>query len=70
LLAGGGIKGGQVHGASDRNGAYPQKQPVHPYELVATIHHAVGIDQETQYRDTLNRPRHLVEQGGPILALF
>jgi hypothetical protein len=70
LLAGGGVRGGQVHGASDRNGAYPQKQPVHPYDLVATIHHALGISQETQYRDTLNRPRHLVEHGGPILGLF
>jgi hypothetical protein len=70
LIAGGGVKGGQVYGASDRNGAYPQKQPVHPYDLVATIHHALGLDVATEYRDTLNRPRRLVEHGGPILGLF
>jgi hypothetical protein len=70
LLAGGGVRGGQVYGASDKNGAYPQKQPVHPYDLVATIHYALGIDLATQYRDTLNRPRALVEHGGPILGLF
>ncbi|MBI1913543.1 MAG: DUF1501 domain-containing protein [Planctomycetes bacterium] len=70
LLAGGGVRGGQVYGASDRNGAYPQKHPVHPYELIATIHYALGLDVATEYRDTLNRPRRLVEQGGPIVGLF
>lgn len=70
LLAGGGIRGGQAYGASDRNGAYPQKNPVHPYDLVATIHHALGIDVDMEYRDTLDRPRRLVEHGGPITGLF
>ncbi len=70
LLAGGGVRGGQVYGASDKNGAYPQKNPVHPYELVATIHYALGLDVTTEYRDTLNRPRRLVEHGEPIVGLF
>ena len=70
LLAGGGVKAGAVYGASDRHGAYPQKQPVHPYDLVATLYHALGIDRRTQYRDTLDRPRQLVEHGGPVLGLF
>lgn len=70
LLAGGGVRGGLVHGASDRHGAYPQQSPVHPYDLVATIHHALGLDVNTTYHDTLNRPRRLVEHGGPILGLF
>jgi hypothetical protein len=70
LLAGGGVRGGQVYGSSDRNGAYPQNQAVHPYDLIATLYHALGIDRNTLYRDTLNRPRSLVEQGGPILGLF
>jgi uncharacterized protein (DUF1501 family) len=70
LLAGGGVRGGQVYGASDRNGAYPQNQAVHPYDLVMTLYHALGIDRHTLYHDTLNRPRSLVEQGGPILGLF
>lgn len=70
LFAGGGVRGGQLYGASDRNGAYPQDRPVHPYELIATVYHALGIDPDTTYRDTLDRPRRLVEHGGPLTGLF
>jgi uncharacterized protein (DUF1501 family) len=70
LLAGGGVRPGQVYGESDRHGAYPQVHPVHPYDVIATIYHALGIDPATQYRDTQNRPRRLVEHGMPILRLF
>jgi hypothetical protein len=70
LLAGGGIPGGQVYGASDKHGAYPQLHPVHPYDLLATLYYALGIDPNTEYRDALNRPRRLVEHGNPVLGLF
>jgi uncharacterized protein (DUF1501 family) len=70
LVAGGGVRGGRVYGESDRHGAYPQKNPAHPYDLVATLYHALGIDPGTQYRDGLGRPRGLVEHGGPLLGLF
>jgi hypothetical protein len=70
LVAGGGVRPGQVYGESDRNGAYPQKNPVHPFDLIATLYHALGIDPAIQYRDSLDRPRGLVEHGGPILDLF
>jgi Protein of unknown function (DUF1501) len=70
LIAGGGVRPGQAYGSSDRNGAYQQQSPVHPYDLVATIYHALGVDVNTQYRDTLNRPRGLVEHGEPVLGLF
>jgi hypothetical protein len=70
LIAGGGIRGGQVYGESDRDGAYPKSSPVHPYDLIATVHHALGIDPATEYRDTLHRPRRLVDHGGPLLGLF
>jgi hypothetical protein len=70
LIAGGGVRPGQVYGESDRTGAYPQKNPVHPYDLISTLYHALGIDPATQYRDNLDRPRGLVEHGGPILGLF
>src|SRR6185369_835647 len=63
LLAGGGIKPGQVYGDSDRYGAYPKTNPIHPYELVATVYHALGINVDTYYRDKLDRPRRLVEHG-------
>ena len=43
---------------------------VHPYDLIATLYHALGIDRDTIYHDTLNRPHGLVEHGEPILGLF
>jgi hypothetical protein len=70
LLAGGGVRGGQVYGASDRNGAYPERLPVHPYDLISTLYHALGIPRNTEYLDHLHRPRRLVEHGGPVLGLF
>jgi hypothetical protein len=70
LIAGGGIRGGQIYGESDRDGAYPKNSPVHPYDLIATVYHALGIDPTTEYHDTLNRPRRLVAHGGPITGLF
>jgi hypothetical protein len=70
LIAGGGVKGGQVYGESDRLGAYPKSAPVHPYDLIATVYHALGISHETEYLDKLDRPRRLVEHGGPVLGLF
>lgn len=44
VLAGGGVRGGQVIGASDRLGAEPAQRPVRPAEVVATVYHAHGID--------------------------
>ena len=43
LVAGGGIQGGRVIGASDRTGAEPAARPVTPQELVASIFHALGV---------------------------
>jgi hypothetical protein len=56
LLAGGGVKRGYVHGASDRLGAYPARDPVRPDDLSATLFHLLGIDPHTEVRDALNRP--------------
>lgn len=70
LIAGGGIQPGRVYGESDRYGAYPKTDPVHPYDLICTIHHTLGIDAATEYRDTLNRPRRLTDHGGAVLGLF
>jgi len=70
LVAGGGVRPGQVYGQSDRHGAWPKADAVNPYDLVATIYHALGIDPATEYNDTLNRPRRLVESGRPIEGLF
>jgi hypothetical protein len=70
LISGGGVRPGQVYGESDRYGAYPQKNPVHPYDLISTLYHALGIELSQVYNDNLNKPHRLVEHGGPILGLF
>lgn len=70
LIAGGGVRPGQVYGESDRFAAWPKSNPVHPFDLITTIYHALGIDPATEYLDSLNRPRRLVEHGQPVLGLF
>ena len=69
ILAGGGIKGGYVHGASDRIGALPSRNPVAPADIVATIYHCLGINADLELRDRLDRPFHLVPWGAPIQEL-
>src|SRR5688572_6225358 len=56
VLAGGGIQGGVVHGASDKFAAAPASNPTTPADLVATIYHCLGINPETQIHDLLQRP--------------
>jgi hypothetical protein len=69
LLAGGGIRGGQVLGASDRIGAYPATEPIDPTDLHATIFAAMGLDPASEIRDALARPYPL-STGRPIERLF
>jgi hypothetical protein len=56
LVAGGGVKRGHVHGASDRIGAFPAADPARPEDLSATLFHLLGIDPHTEVTDALNRP--------------
>lgn len=69
LLAGGGVKPGFVHGASDRIGAFPASDPVTPADLAATIFWRFGIDPATEIRDPFGRPFKIAD-GEPIRALF
>jgi uncharacterized protein (DUF1501 family) len=55
-LAGGGVRGGVIHGSSDRIAAYPKEGVVQPEDLMATIYHTLGIPLDTEIRDTLDRP--------------
>jgi hypothetical protein len=68
LMAGGGIRGGQVHGSSDKNAAYPHDNPVSPGDVLATVYHLFGLSAETMIRDRENRPHHLFN-GKPIEPL-
>jgi hypothetical protein len=55
-LAGGGVRGGVVHGASDSIGAFPRDGRVLPPDLLATIFHCLGIGPETEIHDPQGRP--------------
>jgi hypothetical protein len=69
LLAGGGVRGGQVHGASDRHAAYVKDNPVRPEDLLATVYFAFGLSPETEIRDREGRPQR-ISDGRPVTALF
>ncbi len=69
VFAGGGVRGGQTIGQSDRMGAYPASRPYTPGDLAATIYGALGIDPATELRDRLGRPFRLAH-GETIDPLF
>jgi hypothetical protein len=69
VLAGGGVRGGAVHGASDRIGAYPALDPVTPGDLAATVLWRFGLDPAAEVRDQTARPFRLAE-GEPLARLF
>lgn len=69
VLAGAGIRGGAVHGASDRWAAYPARDPVSPDDIGATILHALGINPATEIRDPIGRPMR-INTGTPLTTLF
>jgi hypothetical protein len=70
MLAGGGIRGGYVHGSSDRIGARPSSSPVTPADVIATIYHCLGIPADLELHDRLRRPYQLVPWGSPIGELL
>jgi hypothetical protein len=69
VLAGGGVKGGSIHGSSDRLGAYPETDPVTPGDLAATLFWQFGIDPHSEVHDFTGRPYRLAE-GRPLVNLF
>ena len=63
LLAGGGMKTGQVIGATDRLGGECTERPVRFGDVFATLYHNLGIPAETTVTDLTGRPQYIVEQG-------
>jgi uncharacterized protein (DUF1501 family) len=70
MFAGGGIRGGQVIGSSDEDGALPKDRPVPVADLHATVCHALGIDFNKEVMAPLQRPMKLVDSGNPVMELF
>ena len=70
MLAGGGLRGGQVIGATDRTASVAVSRPVHYKDVFATIYHHLGIDpHRTALVDPQGRPQHLLDEGEVIREL-
>lgn len=69
LLAGGGMKGGQVIGASDTKGEGPKDTPITPDDVAATFYQSLGIDCRKEYHTPSGRPVMIVRYGRPISDL-
>ena len=70
-LAGGGLRHGQVIGASDPTGGEIANRPVTPADLAATIYRHMGVPLDLTYLESAGRPRHIVEENGqPLPELF
>ena len=69
VLAGAGLRGGMIHGTSDRQAAYPARDPVGPEDLAATIYHLLGIDSHQLLRTPEGQPVPL-STGEPIHAVL
>jgi hypothetical protein len=69
VLAGGGIRGGQVYGSSDRIGGQPVDNPVHVRDFFATIYHALGFRHDAKVFDQVGRPHFFIE-GNAVQQLL
>lgn len=69
VFAGGGVRGGQVIGKTDRIGGRPVTRPFHPNDMGATIYQSLGIEPSTEILDRLKRPRRLC-QGKVMDVLY
>jgi hypothetical protein len=71
LMGCGSMKMGQVIGRSNPKGEYPADRPLSPQDVTATVFHHLGINsREVLFRDGLDRPTALVENGLPVRELF
>lgn len=70
LLAGGGVRGGQVIGASDEHGAGPAGEPITPEAVAASVYHSLGIDCRKEYHTHTGRPVMIVREGSVIPGVF
>jgi hypothetical protein len=71
MMAGGGVKGGQVVGSSDEIGAAPRDTPVTPMQIAATIYQGLGIPLDLELPGVGGRPIPLVDRGTePVRQLF
>jgi hypothetical protein len=69
-VAGGGLRHGQVIGATEPDGGEIAERPVTPGDLAATIYRHMGVPLDATYTDHTGRPINIVLDGEPIHELF
>jgi len=67
-LAGGGVQGGRIIGASDEHAGRPATTPHGPEDLIATVYHAMGVESDTEYRTPEGRPMPIVPGNGRVIG--
>jgi hypothetical protein len=70
LIGGGGVKGGQVVGASNAKGERPKDRPLKPADLLHTLYYVLGIDPTIQFNNLAGRPIAILNEGSPIRELI
>jgi uncharacterized protein (DUF1501 family) len=70
MLAGGGLRGGQVIGATNAKGEHPVKHALKPADLLATVYKVMGIDPKQSFKDHTGRPIPILDEGKPIEEAF
>lgn len=70
ILGGGGMRGGQVIGASDETAAGPKAEPITPDDVAASFYQSLGIDVNKEYHTSSGRPVMIVRHGTPLQQLW
>jgi hypothetical protein len=70
MMAGGGLQGGVIVGATNSKAEHPIERPLVPADLLATVYHVMGIDPRTTFKDFAGRPTPLLDEGAPITELL
>lgn len=70
MLAGGGLKGGVVVGATNSKAEFPIERALKPADILATVYHVMGIDPTTSFKDFAGRPVPMLDEGAPIAELI
>ena len=70
MLAGGGLRGGQVVGATNARAERPVDRALQPHDILATVYRVMGIDQTLSFQDHAGRPIPILTEGTPIRELF
>ena len=70
VMAGAGIPGGQVVGATDRDGAYANENVYSPEDFAVSLYQKMSIDPHQIFHNSAGRPVPLVNGGAPIHELF